>query len=435
MQTQTMPDLYVEFDPEVFNEVYLPLLEDYAPMQILFGGSSSGKSIFAAQRCVYDILGGGRNYLIVRKVAGTINLSIRNEIVKAIKAFGLESEFHIPKSDFTITCSNGYQILFAGLDDVEKLKSITPQIGVITDIVIEEATEIERDDIKQLDKRLRGGEEDIAKRITLLFNPILQNHWIYTEYFASIGWKDDQKMVRLPNLSITKTTYRDNKFLTTQDRLKLENETDKYYYDVYTLGNWGVLGNMIFSNWEVQDLSDMLSQFTNHRNGGDFGFGGNPAAVSVAHYNANRKTLYCYKELYETGLTNDKLADKVKILIPKYDRDGFVIGTQPIVWDSAEPKSIAELKNYGINAVGAKKGQDSVLHGIQWLQQQHMIFDITCTNHRNEFSTLKWKEDRKTGQVLDEPVGLDHLVDARRYGSEQDMVRRGTVQVGNSPIS
>jgi phage terminase large subunit len=104
--------------------------------------------------------------------------------------------------------------------------------------------------------------------------------------------------------------------------------------------------------------------------------------------------------------------------------NGLVTGTQPITWDSAEPKSIAELKLHGVNALHAKKGPDSVLHGIQWLKQQTLIFDTTCTYHRDEFSMLKWKEDRKTGQVLDEPVGEDHLIDARRYGSEQDMIPR-----------
>jgi len=424
-QTQTAePDLYVEFEEDIFNEVYVPLLEDMSPMQILFGGSSSGKSVFKAQQVVFDILAGGRNYLVVRKVADTLNKSVRTEITKSIKSMGLEKEFTIPKSDFTITCSNGYQIMFAGLDDVEKLKSITPALGVITDVWCEEATESLRDDIKQLDKRLRGGDEQTPKRICLTFNPILQNHWIYEDYFRTIGWKDEQTQFRSPNLSITKTTYKDNKFLTQQDIYKLENEQDAYYYNVYTLGNWGILGNVIFQNWEVRDLSGMLDQFTVHRHGGDFGFGGNPAAISVGHYDANHNTIYCYRELYKKGLTNDILAEKTKGLIPVTDINGLVIGSQPITWDSAEPKSIAELRQYGVNALHAKKGPDSVLHGIQWLQQQRLVFDTSCTSHRDEFSMLKWKEDRKTGQVLDEPVGEDHLVDARRYGSEQDMVVR-----------
>lgn len=410
------PDLVVEFDANIFNDVYIPLLEDYTPTQILFGGSSSGKSIFYAQRCIYDILQGRRNYLIVRKVADTLNKSVRTEIIKAIKSMGLESEFKILKAEFTITCSNGYQIMFAGLDDVEKLKSITPMLGVITDIGVEEATETERDDIKQLEKRLRGGDENTPKRLVLLFNPILQTHWIYQDYFKTIGWQDNQKEIRLPHLSITKTIYKDNRFLTQQDISRLENETDKYYHSVYTLGEWGVLGNVIFTNWSVRDLSGIKDQFTVHKNGGDFGFGGAPAAISISHYDINHKTIYIYDELYEKGYTNDVLADRT---IKK-------IGTQPIVWDSAEPKSIAELKNYGVNALHAKKGQDSVNFGIGWLQQQQIIIDSKCVNHRNEFSSYKWKEDRKTGEKLDEPVDRDnHLIDALRYAYEDLMIPRG----------
>jgi phage terminase large subunit len=415
MAVTAEPDVRVEIDVDIFNDVYIPLLDDMTPTQILFGGSSSGKSVFWAERCVIDMMKGGRNYLICREYANTIASSARNEIVKAINTMGVHELFKVPKSDFTITCINGYQILFFGLDDVEKVKSITPAQGVITDIVIEEATETTRDNVKLLEKRLRGGEEDTPKRLTLCFNPILQMHWIYKEYFAGIGWADDQKAIRLPNLSITKTTYKDNKFLTAQDIARLEDETDTYYHSVYTLGNWGVLGNVVFRNYETRDLSDMFAQFTNHRHGGDFGFGGNPSAVSVGHYDENHKTIYCYGELYQTGLTNDVLATQTLDLI----------GKQPIVWDSAEPKSIKELKLHGVNAQGAVKGQDSVLHGIQWLQQQRLVFHKTLLNHKQEFSMLKWKEDRKTGEVLDETVGPNHLVDARRYGSEKDMTPVG----------
>jgi phage terminase large subunit len=415
------PDIQVSIDPDVFNPVYVPYLDVMSPVQIMFGGSASGKSKFKAQQVVVDVMAGGRNYLVLRQVADTLRVSVYNEIVKVIDDFGVRELFKISRSDFTITCVNGYQILFGGLDNVQKKKSITPSKGVITDIWIEEATEVERATVKELDKRLRGGDENVPKRMHMTFNPILQNHWIYEDYFHSIGWSDNQTSVMTDDVAILKTTYKDNKFLTSQDRKRLENETDKYYYNVYTLGNWGILGNLIFTNWHVEDLSGMRDQFTVHRHGGDFGFGGNPTAISVAHYDKNHKTIYVYDELYEKGLTNDLLADITLKMI----------GKQPIVWDSAEPKSIKELQNHGVNAFGAKKGQDSVLFGIQWLQQQTLVFDTKCIHHRNEFSMLKWKEDRKTGKVLDEPVGEDHLVDARRYGSEQDMIEQGKARSYN----
>lgn len=127
----------------------------------------------------------------------------------------------------------------AGLDDVQKIKSITPKKGVITDIWIEEATECDENDIKELTKRLRGITKGIKKRITLTFNPILRSHWIFKKYFGNFG--DDDKEYRDENLLIQKTTYKDNRFLEQDDIDDLEDETDEYFYQVYTLGNWGVL--------------------------------------------------------------------------------------------------------------------------------------------------------------------------------------------------
>ena len=315
-----------------------------------------------------------------------------------------------------MTCKNGYQIIFAGLDDVEKIKSVVPAVGVITDIWIEEATETERGDVKDLYKRQRGGDEDTRKRMVLSFNPILQSHWIYNEHFDGVAWSDGQQEHKTDELSILKTTYKDNKFLTTQDVKDLENETDKYRYNVYTLGNWGILGHVIFTNWTVEDLSGMHDQFTNHRHGLDFGYSADPAALWVAHYDAKRKVIYVYDELYERGLTNDKLAEAVR------DK----IGSAPVVCDSAEPKSIAELQQYGVSATKSRKGKDSIIHGIQWLQQQSIVIDSRCVNTKNEISTAHWKEDAN-GNALPKPSEKNnHLLDAGRYAHEEDM--RGTIE-------
>jgi phage terminase large subunit len=242
-----------------------------------------------------------------------------------------------------VTCKNGYQIVFAGLDDVEKLKSLTPAKGVFTDIRVEEATETEYADIKQLLKRQRGGDQETPKRLVMSFNPILQTNWIFGEYFQAIGWTDRQKEYHGEGLAILKTTYRDNRYLTREDIAGLENEKDKYFYDVYTLGNWGILGHVIFTNWRMENLGGMREQFTNHRNGLDFGYSADPAAVLISHYDRMRRTKYLYDELYEAGLTNDLLAGRIQ----------GKIGGQLVVCDSAEPKSIAELKLHGVQAIPA----------------------------------------------------------------------------------
>ena len=394
------------------NDIYYPHLDNFSRTQIFYGGSSSGKSWFLAQRCVYDILQGGRNYLVCRQTARTIRGSVFQQIERVIREAGVLEYFTLNKSDAVITCKNGYQILFAGLDDVEKIKSMIPRNGVITDIWIEEATETERGDVKDLYKRQRGGDEGTAKRMILSFNPILQSHWIYTEHFEGVAWADDQKEYKDDDLSILKTTYKDNKFLTPADHKDLENEKDKYRYNVYTLGNWGILGFVIFTNWKVEDLSGMHDQFTVPRNGGDFGYSSDPAALWIAHYDHKHKRIYVYDELYEKGLTNDLLAEEI---INK-------IGAQYVVMDSAEPKSIAELVKYGVNATPAAKGKDSVLHGIQWLQQQEIIIDKHCVNTKMEISTAHWLEDAGGNATLKPNETNNHLIDAGRYAHEQDQV-------------
>jgi phage terminase large subunit len=408
----------VEIHADVFNATYLPYLDEMARAQIFYGGSGSGKSVFLAQRCVYDIMRGGRNYLVVRQVGRTIRGSVFTEVNKVIHEWGVSHLFNINKTDMLITCTNGYQIIFAGLDDIEKLKSLAPAKGALTDIWIEEATETEKNTVKQLYKRQRGGDESIPKRLTMSFNPILQSHWIYQEYFSGVAWADTQTEYHSDELSILKTWYIHNRFLTPDDVRDLENETDKYYYNVYTLGNWGVLGNVIFTNWSVQDLSEMRDQFTNTRNGLDFGFSSDPAALSRSHYDRMRGIIYLFEEFYDRGLTNPELAEAIKPMV----------GKEPVTCDSSEPKSIQELINYRINAYPAEKGPDSVNFGIQWLQQQTIIIDAQCINTKNEFMQYKWKEDRD-GNAIRQPVGKnDHLIDATRYAYEDDMIETKPVK-------
>ena len=389
------------------NKIYLPYLEKQTRIQIFFGGSSSGKSVFLAQRTILDVLK-GRNYLVVRKVARTIRQSIFNELCKVINDMDLNKQFTINKTDMAITAKNGYQILSCGLDDVQKLKSITPAKGVITDILVEEATEIEYSDYKEISKRLRGKSDFKGiKRITFAFNPILQTSWLYTEFFGK--WNDSMTRYEDENVSILKTTYKDNAFLEQDDIERLENETDEYYYNVYTLGNWGVLGSVIFKNWKVEDCSEIKKIADNYKNGLDFGFASDPAALVRTHYDKKHKTIYILDELYQRGLTNDILAEEVKTMI----------GYEYVICDSSEPKSIKELKNHNINALGAKKGKDSVVHGIQWLQQHTVIIDPLCQNFKNEIQQYQWKEVQ--GQAVPIPIDKNnHLIDALRYAYEDE---------------
>lgn len=396
------------------NDAYIPYLNDTTRAQIFFGGSSSGKSFFLAQRVVMDVLK-GHNYLIVRNVANTIKRSVYNQIVKTIIDFNLSEVFQMSKSEMVITCKrNNRQILFGGLDDPEKLKSITPIDGVITDIWIEEATETAREAYKQLTKRLRGATPDgIGKRIIFSFNPILQTHWIYQEFFWN--WDDSKNLYKSDDLLILKTTYKDNKFLTDEDIYALEHETDPYFYNVYTLGNWGVLGKVIFKNWRTEDLSDVIPSFDNIYNGIDFGVT-DPNAFIRVHVNEGQKQIFVFNEYKKSNTLIDELAEELNNRISK---DEFIVG------DPQGAQAILELNNRGITVIPAKKGPNSINDGISWLKEYEIIIDIHCQEFKNEIQSYHWQED-KLGNALPKPVDKDnHLIDALRYATE--LCRLGAV--------
>ena len=407
-----MPKVKIHIDPLMFNPIFLnEIFEDQNRIQIIYGGSSSGKSVSLAQRLVLDLLAGSRNYLVVRKIANTLRGSCFAECCKIVRSWQLEPKFFtVHESDMEISCINKKSANFRGLDDVEKLKSFTPRSGVLTDIWAEEATEMSEADLEQLDKRLRGiTEGNKPKRITMSFNPILRSHWICKRFFTN--WIEGVNLRRHDGVTILKTTYRDNRFLAPDDIKALDDTTDPYMRDVYRDGNWGTLGGVIFPNVRVADLfeSGLFKQFDLYRHGLDFGFSNDPTAFNSMYYSRSQKTLYIFREWNALGCTNDQIAAELK---------QYVGNGETVVCDSAEPKSIAELNNCGLSARGAAKGKDSVKHGIQWLQQQQIVIDVRCQNSINDFSGYHWKKD-KTGDSINIPSdAFGHHPDAVRYACE-----------------
>lgn len=414
----------VSIHTELFNDVYLPYVDDQRRTQIFFGGSSSGKSVFLAERCVYDLLKEGRNYLVIRNVSNTIHTSVYNEIKKVILAWGLNDCFNIHKSEMTITCNNGYQVLFKGLDDVEKIKSITPEKGVITDVWVEEATETNYDDIKQLTKRLRGNSK-LSKRIILSFNPIMRSHWIYEEYFRGV-FQDNDTVYRDDHLLILKTTYKDNRFLSEQDVYELEKEKDSYYYNVYTLGNWGTLGNLIFTNWRVADIGNDRELYGTYKSGLDFGFTNDPTAF--VRFAKRGKQIFVTHGFYEYGLTNPEIARRILEITPNAHK---LKGFEAVKCDAAEPKSIFDLIQHNVNAVAAMKGPGSVNYGIQHLQQYDIVIDRPLQWLVNEFQLYQWQKN-KDGEVMNIPVDKNnHGIDALRYGESDELYRVSSPKIIN----
>ena len=393
------------------NPVYMPYLRNDKSIQIFFGGSSSGKSHFLAQRCILDVMQ-GRNYLICRKTGDSIKRSVFNEIYSKILDYPtFRQNFKINKADLTITCKlNNKQIMFRGLDDVEKVKSVKPISGVLTDIWIEEATEISRDDWKQLDKRLRGKSE-FNKRVIFSFNPIIRSHWIYKEFFQGL-WLDNQGNVfENDSCLIVKTTYKDNCFLTQDDITRLERETDPYYRSVYLEGNWGVLEGVVFNNWRVEEFDKEHFQY--YRFGVDWGFSDDPFAFIRCAIDIPRGKLWVCDEVFKKGMLNNEAIPIVR---------DFSKGL-PVYCDSAEPKSIHEFNANGVNAFPVKKGAGSIQEGIKFLKRFDIIVHPSCPHIQEEFSSYCYKKDPKTGEFVDDVVDkYNHGIDALRYSIECDML-------------
>ncbi len=233
----------ISISKKVFNEKYIPYLDDDSRYLLFYGGGSSGKSYFIVQRYVYRLLTRKMNLLVVRQTGNTNRDSTFALFKQVIKDWKLDNLFSI--TDLRIKCANGNEVIFRGLDDTEKIKSTTFENGELTDIWVEEATETQEADINQLKVRLRGGTS--KKQMVLSFNPVNINHWI-KKHFIDSGLA-----------TACHSTYKDNKFLTEEDKQVLESfkTTDLYYYQVYCLGQWGVLGKTFFN---AEKISKRITQ-------------------------------------------------------------------------------------------------------------------------------------------------------------------------------
>lgn len=240
----------IKISKKVFNDVYLPYLDNDDRYLIFYGGGSSGKSYFIAQRWIYKLIHPSRcNLLIVRQTGDTNRKSTFPLLKQVISNWNLSKHFKINESDMRIKCLlTGNEVAFAGLDDVEKIKSITFENGELTHIWVEEATECQEADINQLKVRLRGGKS--KKQIVLSFNPINIQHWIKRHFI-------DSKLA-----TVCFSTYKDNKFLTDDDRKALEDlqYTDEYTYRVYCLGEWGILGKTVFDARAIQTRLEQIQK-------------------------------------------------------------------------------------------------------------------------------------------------------------------------------
>lgn len=378
---------------------------------VMKGSAGSGKSVDTAQNYILRLMADkGRNLVALRKSDITNRDSTFAELTGAVyRMFGDKAEryWQINMSPLKLTCKNGNQIIFRGMNDDkqrEKLKSITFQRGKLTDVWLEEATEFTQADVEIIDDRLRG-ELPAGQfyQIRMTFNPVNKNHWIKKVFFD----RPD------PNVLTHHSTYLTNRFIDAAYHARMERrkEVDPEGYLIYGLGEWGEIGGLILHNWEVADISQNLNDYDDIALGQDFGFNHANAILLLGWKDGN---VYILDEIYLfEKSTSEIVQEAIKRAIPTNKR----------MWcDSAEPDRIKEWKKAGFKwAKGVDKGgsKGSVKAQIDWLKQRKIYVHPRCVNTIKEMQQWKWKKDERTGEYMDEPVAFqDDAMAALRYGVE-----------------
>lgn len=382
--------------------------------------TGSGKSYDTAQMYILRLMQDpGRNLLCVRKADVTNRDSTFAELQAAIfRMFGDSAEryWYINSSAMKLRCrSNGNEVIFRGVNDDrqrEKLKSITFSRGKLTDVWIEEATELTQADFEIIDDRLRGELPDgLFYQIRMTFNPISATHWIKKTFF-------DRKD---PNVLTHTSTYLENRFIDDgfRERMKRRKEVDPEGYQVYALGNWGTTEGLILHNYIIEEVNQDLNWYDDAAIGQDFGFNHNNAIYVLGMKDGD---LYVIRGLYGTGMDTAEWIEKADRLdIPK----------NVTMWaDSAEPDRIKTWRKAGYSCRGVQKEQGSIQAQIDWLKGRPAVhdgeaikrtihIDHRCTGFIKEIEQWRWKKDERTGEYLDEPVPFqDDAMAALRYGIE-----------------
>ena len=377
---------------------------------VMKGSAGSGKSVDTAMNYIIRLMNDkGRNLVCIRKSDITNRDSTYAELTGAIyRMFGSDAEklWKIKQSPLQLTCTNGNQIIFRGVNDEkqrEKLKSITFQKGKLTDVWIEEATEITQADFEIIDDRLRGElPPGQFYQIRMTFNPVNKNHWIKKVFFD----------IPDPNVLCHHSTYLMNTFIDDAYKQRMERRklVDPEGYQIYGLGEWGEIGGLILHNWEIKEISQNPADYDDFANGQDFGFNHANVILPVGFKDDD---IYITKELYEFEKDTNELIALA---------DALGIDRKKQMWcDSAEPDRIKMWQKAGFRARGVDKGGSagSVKAQIDWLKQRKIYVHPSCVNTIKELQQWKWKKDERTGEYLDEPVPFqDDAMAALRYSVE-----------------
>ena len=378
-----------QIEVEHAEHCYRFLKETKKRVNLLYGGAGSAKSWSVAQFLLLEKMYKEQNIriLVTRKTRPALKKSAWLLVNDLIKKYDLPG--CVPnKSDLTLTIGNN-QMFFIPLDDPEKLKSIEK----INYIWGEEATENTRDDYLQLGLRCRGENKNGINQLFFSFNPI-----------DELGFLKAITDNPPDNTAVQHSTYKDNPFLDDDYIKEIENlqTQDLTYWKIYGQGIWASPENIIYKNWDIVDEFPEGCDKIGY--GLDFGFN-NPTALPII--GEKDQEIYIDETLYESGLTNTDLIERLKDLIKNKSDE--------IIADCAEPQRIEEIDSAGFNVFACIKGKGSVKIGIDRVKRKKLHITKRSTNIIKEIRGYKWREDRH-GNVLDEPVPFrDHSMDAIRY--------------------
>lgn len=351
--------------------------------------------------------------LVSRKVGADMRDSVWQLIIDTLSQFQIYDRCRVNKSNMEIELPNKSLFLFKGLDDSERLKSING----LTDIWMEEADAFTLEDFSQLNLRLRAKDPNL--QMYLSYNPSSKQSWVYS-YWGHDGITEPPK-----DSMVLLTTYKDNKFLPQSyiDTLEDMKNTNYTRWLIYAKGEFATLDKLIYNHTiEDFDYHEVLKQEnTTAIFGLDWGYTNDPTAFVASVIDDINKILYIFDEHSEKGMLNNQIA-------------GMIIGKgyskEIIICDSAEPKSLAEIKKHGITrAKRSYKGKGSVLNGIQQVQQYQIIVHPDCENVIVELENYSWKKDKQSGEYMNTPINdYDHILDALRY-SLQSIKSKGKVKI------
>ena len=394
-------DLYYDVDDNKYTHYWLK------------GGRGSTKSSFVS---VEIILGMMRhpdaNAVAIRKVGLYLKDSVYEQLVWAIEKLGVSHLWRQKLNPLELVyIKTGQRILFRGADKPKKLKSTKVHKGYIRYIWYEEVDEFNGiEEIRTINQSLmRGG---ATFNVFYSYNPPKsQRNWVNKEVLTT----QDNKIVHHSTYLTVPREWLGDEFFREAEYLK-DSKPDNYAHEY--LGEVTGTGGEVFTNITLRSISDEeINAFDKIKRGIDFGYAADPFVYVVGHYDSKRKRLYIFDEIYKVGLSNAKAAEIIK------ERTNY---SQPIICDSAEPKSIAELRGYGLRVQGAKKGPDSVEYGIKFLQSlDEIIIDSKrCPKTAEEFYNYELEPDGNDGFKDGYPDKNNHTIDAVRYALEDEISRK-----------